>query len=152
MTSQQPALDPNLAAALNDPGVGGHPAKLLDAAAEAVRAANHATIRWDGSAYGMHSGSYDAAGALYLLTSRLPQLCRQLAKILTTAAGNGHLTGPDGAPELAAAKLRQAAELLTTTYQRLEGAHQTLSPVGGWLSADAAARAGEGRAERWRRS
>jgi hypothetical protein len=105
-----PALDPDLAAGLSDPGVGGHPAKLLDA----------------------------AAGALYQLTSRLPQLCRQLATILTTAASNGRLTGPDGAPELA------AAEILTTVYERLNAAHQTLGPVGGFLSADAEARAGDG--------
>jgi hypothetical protein len=128
---------------------GGHPATLLTAAAEAVRAANHATIRWDGSADGLRSGcdAYDAAGALYLLTSRLPQLSRQLAAILTAAGASGTLTGPHGAPLLAAAKLRQAAQPITAAAARLAAAHQTLGPVGGWLSADAAARAGEGAAE-----
>jgi hypothetical protein len=141
-----PALDPDLAAALSDPGAGGHPAKLLDAAAECVRAANHATIRWSGHAYGMESGAdaYDAAGALYQLTSRLPQLCHQLARILDRAGVNGTLTGPAGSPELAAAELREAAEILTVAGERLNAAHQTLGPVGGFLSADAEARAGEG--------
>jgi hypothetical protein len=127
------------------PEAGGHPAKLLNAAAEAVRATNHATIGWTGHAYGLESGAdiYAAAGALSLLISRLPQLSRQLAAILTAAAVNGRLTGPAGAPELAAAELRQAAETLTTVGERLAAAHQALSPVGGWLSAEAAALAGD---------
>ena len=43
----------------------------------------------------------------------------------------------------AAAELRQAAEILTAAYARLDAAWQPLSPVGGWLSADADALAGE---------
>jgi hypothetical protein len=79
---------------------------------EYIRAANHATINARdvlnrGLLAGVHA--YDTAGALYLLTSRLPQLCDQLAAVLTWAAGNGTLTGP----------------------------------VGGWLSADAQALAGQ---------
>jgi len=90
---------------------------------------------------GLLSGSdaYDAVGGLYLLTSRLPQLCRQLAAVLSAAAGHGTLTGPHGAPERAAAQLRQAAATLTTAYQQLDAANQTLGPVGGWLSPDAQA-------------
>jgi hypothetical protein len=94
------------------PEAGGHPARLVTTAAEYIRAANHATINARdvlnrGLLAGVHA--YDTAGALYLLTSRLPQLCDQLAAVLTWAAGNGTLTGP----------------------------------VGGWLSADAQALAGQ---------
>ena len=124
------------------PEAGGHPARLVAAAAEYVRAANHATVNAaDVPNPGLLSGSdaYDAVAGLYLLTSRLPQLCRQLAAVLHAAAGHGTLTGPHGAPELAAAQLRQAAETLTAAYQQLDAATQTLGPVGGWLSPDAEA-------------
>jgi hypothetical protein len=121
------------------PEAGGHPARLLTAAAEHVRAANHATLRWAaGPIPGLLSGAdaADTASALYLLTSRLPQVCNQFAGILTAADG-GTLTGPDHAPAVAAAELRQAAEVLTGAADRLDAAWQALSPVGGWLSADA---------------
>jgi len=126
------------------PEAGGHPARLVTAAAEYVRAADHATLHGrPGPGLLDGAGVDDAAGALYLLCSRLPQLCRQLAEILTAAAGQDTLAGPQGAPELAAAELRQAAEILTAAYARLDAAWQPLSPVGGWLSADADALAGE---------
>jgi hypothetical protein len=129
------------------PEAGGHPARLVTAAAEYIRAANHATINWDITipAPGLTAGVdvYDTIGALSQLTSRLPQLCRQLAEILTAAAGHGTLTGPDGAPQLAAVELRQAADTITAAYERLNAAHQTLGPVGGWLSPDAETVAGE---------
>jgi hypothetical protein len=128
-----------------EPEAGGHVAKLVNAAAEYVRAANHATF--DGRpGPGLLSGVnvYDAVGALALLTSRMPQLSRQLATVLDTAGAGGTLTGPAGAPELAAAELRQAAGILTSAYERLNAAWNTLSPVGGWLSTDAEALAGEG--------
>jgi hypothetical protein len=121
-----------------EPEAGGNPCRLVTAAAEYVRAANHATF--DGRPRpGLLSGVnvYDAVGALALLTSRMPQLSRQLATVLDTAGAGGTLTGPAGAPELAAAELRQAAEILTAAYERLNAAWNTLSPVGGWLSADA---------------
>jgi hypothetical protein len=123
---------------------GGHPAWLVSAAAEYVRAANHATINAQHVLNpGLPSGSdaYDAVAALGLLTDHLPQLCRQLAAVLDTAASHGTLTGPPGAPELAAAQLRQAAETITAASERLHAAHQTLGPVGGWLSPDAEAHA-----------
>jgi hypothetical protein len=78
-------------------------------------------------------------GALALLCSRMPQLSRQLATVLDTAGAGGTLTGPAGAPELAAAELRQAAGILTGAYERLNAVWNTLSPVGGWLSTDAEA-------------
>src|SRR5437867_2172847 len=87
---------------------GGHPARLAGAAAEYVRAANHATINAHHVPNpGLLSGSdaHDAVAALCLLASRLPQLCRQLAAVLGAAAGHGTLTGPHGAPERAAARL-----------------------------------------------
>jgi hypothetical protein len=124
------------------PEAGGHPARLVAAAAEYVRAANHATITAaDVLNPGLLSGSdaYDAAGALALLASRLPQLCGQLAAVLDAATRHGTLTGPPGAPMLAAAQLRQAAETLTAASERLDAATQTLGPVGGWLSPDAEA-------------
>ncbi len=127
------------------PEAGGHPARLVTAAAEYVRAANHATFDGRPGPGLLDGADVDAAaGARYLLTSRLPQLCRQLAAILTSAAANGYLTGPAGAPELAAPGLRQAAEILTAASERLDAAWQLLSPVGGWLSADAQALAGDG--------
>jgi hypothetical protein len=126
------------------PEAGGHPARLAGAAAEYVRAANHATINAaDVLNPGLLSGmdAYDAVAELSLLASRLPQLCRQLAAVLDAAAGHGTLTGPRGAAELAATHLRWAAETLTAAYQQLDAATQTLGPVGGWLSPDAEARA-----------
>jgi hypothetical protein len=121
---------------------GGHPARLAGAAAEYVRAANHATInaqRVPNPGLLAGTDTYDAIGELYLLTSRLPQLCRQLAAVLHAAAGHDTLSGPPGAPELAAAQLHQAAETTTAASKRLDAATQTLGPVGGWLSPDAAA-------------
>jgi hypothetical protein len=145
---QHPTLDPDLAVALSDPGAGGVPGKLLDAAGELVRAANHATIRWSGHADGMASGAdaYDTAGALERLVMRLPQLCRQLATILEVAAGDhttltvdpGH---PAAAPTYAARELRDAAETLTAAATPLHTTVQLLAGVGGFLSAEAAARA-----------
>ena len=126
------------------PEAGGHPARLASAAAEYVRAANHATINAHHVPNpGLLAGAdaYDAVAGLYLLTSRLPQLCRQLATVLGAAAGHATLTGPPGAPELAATQLRQAAATLTAASQQLDAATQTLGPVGGWLSPDAEARA-----------
>ncbi len=113
------------------PEAGGHPARLVAAAAEYVRAANHATIvRRPVAGLAAGSDAYDTVGALYQLAGRLPQLCRQVAAVLDAAGASGTLTGPENAPEYASLKLREAAE--------------TLSPVGGFLSADAEARAGEG--------
>jgi hypothetical protein len=128
------------------PGAGGHPTKLLNGAAEAVRAANHASITArDVLNSGLLTGAdaYDAAGALSLLASHLPQLCRQLADVLVDAGGNGTLTGPQGAPELAAAELRQAAAAITAAARTLDAAWQALGPVGGWLSTAAQALASE---------
>jgi hypothetical protein len=128
------------------PEAGGHPARLAGAAAEYVRAANHATIRAPHvPSPGLLSGSdaYDAVAELSLLASRLPQLCRQLAAVLHAAAGHGTLTGPPGTPEFAATRLRQAADTLTAASQRLDAAAQALGPVGGWLSPDAEALAGQ---------
>ncbi len=129
------------------PEAGGHPAKLLTAAAEYIRAANHATINaHEVLNPGLLAGAdaYDTAGALYLLTSRLPQLCRQLAAVLDDAAGNGTLTGPKDAPASAARELHDTAEALTAAAAPLNTAWQLLGGVGGWLSADAAAVAGDG--------
>jgi hypothetical protein len=92
---------------------GGHPARLVTAAAEYLRAANHATINAldvlnPGLLAGVHAD--DTVGVLFLLSGRLPQRCRQLAEVLDDVGDNGTLTGPAGAPELAAAELRRAAE------------------------------------------
>lgn len=124
------------------PEAGGHPARLASAAAEYIRAANHATINAQHVPNpGLLAGSdaSDAIGELYLLTSRLPQLCRQLAAVLHAAAGHGTLTGPHDAPLRAATQLHQAAETITAAAKRLDAANQTLSPVGGWLSPNAEA-------------
>jgi hypothetical protein len=86
-----------------EPAAGGHPAHLVRTAAEQVRAANHTLARL-APVPGLVSGSdvYDTVGALYQLTSRLPQLCKQIAAVLTAAAAQGTLTGLADAPELAA--------------------------------------------------
>jgi hypothetical protein len=140
--SKAPQDVPGPAADRLVPEAAGHPARLAGAAAEYVRAANHATVNAQHTpSPGLLSGSdaYDAVAELYLLTSRLPQLCRQLAAVLHAAAGHGTLTGPHGAPELAATQLRQAAATLTAAYQELDAATQALGRVGGWLSPDAEA-------------
>jgi hypothetical protein len=129
------------------PEAGGHPARLVTAAAEYIRAANHATINAldvlnPGLLAGVHA--YDTVGALFLLTSRLPQLCRQLAEVLDDAGDNGTLTGPKDAPEYAARELHDAAETLRGAAAPLNTAWQLLGGVGGWLSADAEAAAGDG--------
>jgi len=127
------------------PEAGGHPARLVAAAAEYVRAANHATIvRRPVPGLAAGSDAYDTVGALYQLISRLPQLCAQLGAVLEGAAPYGTLTGPEGAPDRAAAALRRAATVLENAALHLDDAWQTLSPVGGWLSADAQALAGDG--------
>jgi hypothetical protein len=124
------------------PEAGGHPARLAGAAAEYVRAANHATVRAPHAPRpGLLSGcdAYDAVAGLSLLAGRLPQLCRQLAAVLDAAAADRTLTGPPGAAELAATRLRQAAETLTAACGSLDAAAQALGGVGGWLSPDTAA-------------
>jgi hypothetical protein len=108
------------------PEAGGHPTRLVTAAAEYVRAANHATFARR-PVPGLASGAdlFNTVAALHLLTSRLPQLCEQLADLLGAGGGHGTLTGPADAPQLAATELRHA--------------WRTLSPVGGWLSPNAQA-------------
>ncbi len=127
------------------PEAGGHPARLVSAAAEQVRAANHATFDRR-PVPGLASGSdlFDTAAALHLLTSRLPQLCEQLADLLVGSGRHGTLTGPADAPRLAATELHLTAEVITAATERLGAAWRTLSPVGGWLSPDAQALSDEG--------
>ncbi len=127
-----------------EPETGGHPARLVTAAAERIRAANHATLT-QAPMPGLAAGTdvYDTVGALYQLTSRLPQLCAQLAAILDDAAEQGTLTGPKDAPGLAAVELVEAAAHLRDGRDRLDAAWQLLSPVGGWLSSDAKALASD---------
>ena len=122
------------------PEAGGHPTRLVSAAAEYVRAANHATSARR-PVPGLASGSelFETVAALHLLTSRLPQLCEQLADLLVAAGGHGTLTGPADAPRLAATELRYAADGITVVTDRLSAAWQALSPVGGWLTPDAQA-------------
>ncbi len=128
------------------PEAGGHPARLVTAAAEYIRAANHATHdRRPVPGLAAASDAYDAVAALYQLASRLPQLCDQLAAVLAWAADQGTLTGPEGRADLAAVELRHhAADGFQAASNALDIAWQTLSPVGGWLSADAEAIAGDG--------
>jgi hypothetical protein len=122
------------------PEAGGHPVRLVTAAAEHIRAANHATFDRR-PVPGLAAGAdiYDTVGALHQLANRLPQLLEQLATLLTTAAEQGTLTGPKTAPALAAAELTEAASSFRDSRDHLDAAWQLLGPVGGWLSADAAA-------------
>ncbi len=126
------------------PEAGGHPAQLITTAAERIRAANHATFsRRPVPGLATGSDAYDVVGALHQLASRLPQLCDQVAAVLTWAAEQGTLTGPEGRADLAAVELRHhAADGFKAASNALEVAWNALSPVGGWLSADAEALAG----------
>ncbi len=121
------------------PEAGGHPARLVSDAAERIRAAIHATYdRRPVPGLAAGSDAYDTVGALYQLASRLPQLLEQLADVLLIADGQDTLTGPTDAPQRAAQWLTQATADFRDGRDRLDAAWQTLGPVGGWLSVDAA--------------
>jgi hypothetical protein len=128
---------------LSAPEAGGRPAWLAHVASEAIRAANHATInRQPVPGLTAAADVYDTVAALAELAYRLPQLCEQLADLLTIAAQQGTLTGPAEAPASTAGDLREAAGIASTAAVVLDLAHQTLGGVGGWLGSDAAALAG----------
>jgi hypothetical protein len=125
---------------LSAPEAGGRPPWLAHVASEAIRAANHATInRQPVPGLTAASEASDTVAVLAELAYRLPQLCEQLADILTAAAQQGSLTGPAEAPASAAGDLREAAGIVSTAATVLDMAHQTLGGVGGWLSTEAAA-------------
>jgi ABC-type transporter Mla subunit MlaD len=64
--------------------------------------------------------------------------------VLTAAAAAGTLTGPEHAPHQATTDLQNVSEHFRAARDWLDAAWQTLSPVGGWLSADAQDLAGDG--------
>lgn len=125
---------------LSAPEAGGRPPWLAHVASEAIRAANHATInRQPVPGLTAAAEASDTVAALAELARRLPQLCEQLADILTIADQQGTLTGPAMAPTSAAGDLREAAGIASTAALVLDMAHQRLSAIGGWLGSDAAA-------------
>lgn len=70
------------------------PVQLADAAAEAVRSLNHATIRGTGLEF--PADAYDVLGALALLAARLPQALRQVQHFLDDATEAGRVSIVDG--------------------------------------------------------
>lgn len=71
------------------------PAELADVAAEAIRAANHATFPGT-STLAFPSDAYDVIASISLLASRLPQLFGQLDRWLTSEAEAGRVTADGG--------------------------------------------------------
>lgn len=76
------------------------PAALASAAAEAIRALNHATLGGDG--LGQPADAYQVLGELSLAAARLPQLLGQVGTWLATALARGQLGCDDGTSPAAA--------------------------------------------------
>lgn len=109
------------------------PSELADAAAEAVRALNHATQStrpgWE-----YPSDAYDVVGDLLTMTHRLPQLLEQVDAHIRRLAGGDHIRsdrGGNGADEVAAALdgLARASEDAVTMAAALDTVHGALSPL-----------------------
>jgi hypothetical protein len=108
-------------------------AGAADAAAEAVRALNHLTIRppapttrgWEDLA-----DVYAVIGSLRVLLDRLPQALDQVARAIERP-GVGYASDNDDQPAVLAARtvghLHQGAANLTAVRAALEGAHGALS-------------------------
>ena len=70
------------------------PGALADAAAEAIRALNHATIGGGGLVH--PADAYDVLGALATLAARLPQALGQVQDFLDDATEHGRIAVVDG--------------------------------------------------------
>lgn len=111
------------------------PAELADAAAEAVRSANHATLT-AGPALGWEfpSDAYDVVGHLLAMVQRLPQLLEQTGAHVQRLADGGHVRsdrGGNGAEEVAAVldALGRASTDAVAMAAALDTAHGALSPL-----------------------
>lgn len=115
------------------------PAQLADQAAEAIRAANHATfpsaggLRWP-------SDAYDVIASLGLLASRLPQLLGQLDRWLTREVEQGRVSVDGGAyvgdPQAAAAVASHWLDTATTAADQLHRALDSAQQATAHLAAN----------------
>jgi hypothetical protein len=109
------------------------PSRLLDAAAEQVRAFNHASIG-TGEDWQYPSHSYDAIGNLAYLLRMLPQAIEQAARPAVRAHEDGRLLVDGGGdPDEALARLRKSLDAALAHAGRLavavDGMHAATSPM-----------------------
>lgn len=113
-------------------------ADLADAAAELVRAINHAT-RPGTSGVRDVGDVYDTTAALALLAARLPQALTQLAAHVAADAAPGRLTAvdetgrdtdPADAVRAATGRLQDAAHAARVLASLLDDAQQALAVLG----------------------
>lgn len=109
-------------------------AELSDAAAEAIRQLNHATLPW-GRGMEYPGDAYSTVANLKTLVQRLPQTFEQLLAFLADLHDGGHLRsdrGPNADDDVAAVKaaLDWAADDARTLAECLDSAHSALSPIG----------------------
>ncbi|MEU7418690.1 hypothetical protein [Streptomyces antibioticus] len=106
------------------------------AAAEAVRAFNHTTVRSVGRRTGIaYPGTvYRAIGAFGTLAHRLPQAFDQIGTMLADLHTAGHLTADHGTPtehaNTVSKALREAEQHATAMAEALERAHRAAGPLG----------------------
>jgi hypothetical protein len=110
------------------------PAALARAAAEAVRALNHAALGGDG--LGQPADAYEVLGELSLTASRLPQLLGQVGRWLAAALAAGRLGCDDGTDPAAAVSgawlfIAGARASAAALARDLELAQQQLAAVNG---------------------
>jgi hypothetical protein len=110
------------------------PAALARAAAEAIRALNHATLGGDGLE--QPADAYEVLGELSLTASRLPQLLGQVGRWLAAALAAGQLgcddgTDPAGAVSGAWLFISDARGSAAALARDLSHAQQQLAPVNG---------------------
>jgi hypothetical protein len=110
------------------------PAELADAAAEAVRSANHATLGGPALGWEFPSDAYDVVGHLLAMVQRLPQLLEQTGAHVQRLADSGHVRsdrGGNGAEEVAAVldAIGRASTDAVAMAAALDTAHGALSPL-----------------------
>lgn len=113
------------------------PARILDAAAEQVRAFNHASIS-TGTDWQYPSHAYDAIGNLAYLLRMLPQAIEQATWPVTRTDARGRLVIDGGSdPAAAMQKLRaaldDATEFATALSDAVDAMHSATSPMGARL-------------------
>lgn len=118
------------------------PAECADAAAERVRAINHATrpgINADAGGLGQVGDVYDTVAGLASLAGRLPQALTQLATFvegqdragrLVAVDETGRHTDPADAAQAVAGRLNDAAHTARVLASILDDAQQTLAILG----------------------
>ncbi|QKV93966.1 hypothetical protein HUT19_21220 [Streptomyces sp. NA02950] len=109
-------------------------AELSEAAAEAIRQLNHATLKW-GSGLEYPGDAYSTVANLKTLVQRLPQTFEQILAFLADLHDGGHLRSdrdPNADDDMAAVKaaLDWAADDARNLAGSLDSAHSALSPIG----------------------